>query len=75
MKQSFLILYQPASVQPPAGPFDGDTGEVIVLAPDRALIEIDPAVAQGAFTYELHPWALVSRYTYATTGLTKRHVN
>lgn len=47
-----------------AGPFDDNTGAAIVVeAADRAeaesLVAGDPAVKNGVFAAELHPWALV----------------
>ena len=47
-----------------AGPFDDNTGAAIVVeGADRAeaesLVMGDPAVKNGIFVAELHPWALV----------------
>jgi len=52
-----------------AGPFDDNTGAAIVVeAADRAAAEAlvagDPAVKNGIFAAELHPWALVPWENY-----------
>ncbi len=46
------------------GPFTDDSGGAVVLSVGdatraRDLIQNDPAVKTGVFTYELHPWRLV----------------
>lgn len=58
-----LDLYKQGELRS-AGPFDDDTGAELVLeaadeAQARALVNADPAIVHGVFTYELHPWALV----------------
>jgi uncharacterized protein YciI len=52
-----------------AGPFDDNTGAAVVLeaadeAEAKALVGGDPAVKNGIFTAELHPWALVPWENY-----------
>lgn len=52
-----------------AGPFEDNTGAAIVLeaadeAEARSLVAGDPAVKNGIFTAELHPWALVPWESY-----------
>lgn len=47
-----------------AGPFDDNTGAAVVVeatdeAEAKALIAADPAVKNGVFAAEIHPWALV----------------
>jgi uncharacterized protein YciI len=52
-----------------AGPFDDNTGAAVVVeaadeAEAKALVAGDPAVKNGVFAYELHPWALVPWENY-----------
>ena len=52
-----------------AGPFGDDTGAALVLeatdeAQARQLVDADPAIVQAIFSYELHPWTLVSWERY-----------
>jgi len=52
-----------------AGPFEDNTGAAIMIeatdeAEAKALVAGDPAVKDGIFAAEIHPWALVSWETY-----------
>jgi uncharacterized protein len=52
-----------------AGPFTDDAGAAIVLeaaseADARSLVGGDPAVQQGIFLFDLHPWELVPWQKY-----------
>lgn len=58
-----LELYKNGSMTL-AGPFTNDTGGAVVLkvaseAEAKGIVERDPAVTEGIFVYELHPWAPV----------------
>ena len=58
-----LELYKNGSMTS-AGPFTNDTGGAVVLkvaseAEAKGIVERDPAVTEGIFVYELHPWAPV----------------
>jgi uncharacterized protein YciI len=61
--QFLLGLYQLGQLRL-AGPFRDDTGGALVLEASneeqaRTIIQSDPAVADGVFTYTLHPWTLL----------------
>lgn len=62
-RQYMISLYR-HGVLKFAGPFaDGSGGAVMLLAADgksaQALVDADPAVTDGIFTYELRPWILL----------------
>lgn len=63
-----------------AGPFDDDTGAALVLEVSdetqaKALLNADPAIVQGVFTYELHPWALVPWERYLNQSKEQERLN
>ncbi|KAF1719913.1 YciI family protein [Pseudoxanthomonas wuyuanensis] len=52
-----------------AGPFEDDSGAAVVLlavdaAEAEALVAADPAVAEGVFRYQIHPWSPVPWQQY-----------
>jgi uncharacterized protein YciI len=54
-----------------AGPFTDDAGGAVVLevageAEATAIVKADPAVQNGVFLYDLHPWELVPWEKYVT---------
>jgi uncharacterized protein len=60
-----------------AGPFDDNTGAAVVVeaadeAEARALIAADPAVKNGVFAAEIHPWALVPWEKYLKKNVRAR---
>jgi uncharacterized protein YciI len=63
-----LDLYK-SKVMRMAGPFEDNTGGAVVLDVSgedeaKSVVAHDPAVISRVFTYELHPWRLVSWEQY-----------
>src|SRR5687768_10742942 len=63
-----LSLYVKGSMKF-AGPLTDDAGGAVVLdvadeAEAKAIVAADPAVKEGIFVYEMHPWGLVQWEKY-----------
>jgi uncharacterized protein YciI len=70
--QYILGLYREGKLRF-GGPFEDDAGGAVVVEvadphEARAIADNDPAVMNGVFVYELHPWKLLPWQEYVNAG-------